>query len=738
MSNSSSFTGVPRALYAAVILSALPGIAMAQGQADTDSTERTSSNDILVVGRSDLGLNLPTQTGSRLGLTPLEMPASISTVDGDAIRARGDLTVADAVSRAPGIANISNQGDGGTALAARGFAGQGSVLQLVRGVRQFPVNGTITFPGDPWNVERIEVLTGPASVLYGQGALGGAINVITKKPSDQQVVDLQASYGSQNTAHVAAGAGGPMGDMFRYRIDASYRRSDGYVDRGKSNSFAIGGEIAFTPSDQLSVSLRADYARREPMRYWGTPLVGGRIDDRLRHRNYEVLDGTIRYDDDRETLTVKWSPNDSVIFSNSTYRMSSKRTWYSLDLYCYIETNGKCGNGLGNGTPGMVYRADNVGILHDNQQIGNQGTVSVKTPLDGAMANDLVLGFDVNYIKHNYSHNFDYSTQVDEVDPFDFDPGYLENRDQTLPRYRTRTRTWAIFGEDRLKLNEQISLVGGFRYEEDRIKRRNVVYTNGVITGSVNAFPGGATQKTFSDFTWRVGAVYQPTPNVSFYGQYATGVDPIGTLTSFTTNATQFLFTNANGDQVEVGMKASFLDGRGAATLAAYRIVKKGLAAQRTINGPIEQIGKQASKGIEASFSLRLLGGFGVEANGTILDAEYKDFLSGNVDLSGNTPFDVPESAANLWLTWEGKGGLRAQAGLRYVGRRFTDTANTFRIPSYTVIDAGISYALAENIAVDLRAFNLFDKDYAISAYNNEQWVLGRPRSAEVAIRARF
>jgi iron complex outermembrane receptor protein len=112
--------------------------------------------------------------------------------------------------------------------------------------------------------------------------------------------------------------------------------------------------------------------------------------------------------------------------------------------------------------------------------------------------------------------------------------------------------------------------------------------------------------------------------------------------------------------------------------------------------------------------------------------------LSVNVDLSGNTRFDVPERAANVWLTWEGNGGLRAQAGLRYVGRRFTDTANTFRIPSYTVIDAGISYALAENIAVDLRAFNLFDKDYAISAYNNEQWVLGRPRSAEVAIRARF
>jgi iron complex outermembrane receptor protein len=713
----------------------MPGVAVAEDRAGSEQTE---AEDILVVGQAGLGLNLPTQTGSRLGLTPLEMPASVSTVDGDAIRMRGDLTVAEAVSRAPGITNASNQGDGGTALAARGFAGQGSVLQLVDGVRQFPLNGTVTFPSDPWNVDRIEVLTGPASVLYGQGALGGAINVITKKPSDRQVIDLQASYGSQNTAQLAAGAGGPLGDVLGYRIDASYRRSDGYVDRGRSKSFALGGALAFTPTDELSISLRADYARKEPMRYWGTPLVAGRIDDRLRHRNYEVSDATIRYIDDRETLTIEWSANDAITFSNATYRMGTKRTWYSLDLYCFIEADGDCRNGLGSGTPGNVYRADNVGIIHDSQQVGNQGTVAIKTPLSGAMANDLVLGFDANYIKHDYSHNFDFSTYTDEVDPFDFDPGFLASRDQTLPRYRTRTREWAIFGEDRVKLNSRLSLIAGFRYEEDRVKRRNYVYTDGVISGTANAFPGGVGQKKFTDFTWRIGAIYQPSPTISFYGQYATGVDPVGTLTTFTTNAAQFVFTNATGDQVEAGIKATFLDGRGSATFAAYRIVKKGLAAQRVTNGPIEQIGKQASQGIEASLSLLIAGGFGIEANGTILDAEYKSFLSGNVDLSGNTPFDVPERAGNLWLTWQGDGGLRAQTGLRYVGRRYTDTANAFRIPGYTVIDAGISYAVTKNVAIDLRGLNLFDERYAISAYNNEQWILGRPRSVEVALRGRF
>ena len=119
------------------------------------------------------------------------------------------------------------------------------------------------------------------------------------------------------------------------------------------------------------------------------------------------------------------------------------------------------------------------------------GTASIKTPLGGARSNDLVLGFDVNYIKLRYDNNFAFATYTDQVDPFTFDPGILQNRAETLPRYRTRTGEWAIFGEDRLKLTEKLSVIGGFRYEEDRVKRRNYVYTNGQISGTANAFPGG-------------------------------------------------------------------------------------------------------------------------------------------------------------------------------------------------------------------------------------------------------
>ena len=279
-------------LTGSFVLLALPATGAAQAQG-ADTAAAGTSADILVVGRSDV-LTLPTFTGSRLGLTPLETPASIAMVAGDEIRARGDLSVVDAVTRAPGFSSVANLGNGGTALAARGFSGQGSVLQLVDGVRLFPVAGTITFPTDPWNVDRIEVLSGPTSVLYGQGALGGAINILTKKPSsDRTELDGELSYGSQNTVHAAVGAGGPIADRLSYRIDGSYRRSDGFVDRGRSRSYAIAAALRFEAADTLSFTLRDDYGDSRPTRYFGTPLIDGRLDTSIRHRNYNVADAEV-------------------------------------------------------------------------------------------------------------------------------------------------------------------------------------------------------------------------------------------------------------------------------------------------------------------------------------------------------------------------------------------------------------------------------------------------------------
>ncbi|GLV23338.1 TonB-dependent receptor [Sphingobium sp. TomMM35A] len=691
--------------------------------------EAADTAAILVTGHVDAAiLTQPNSTGSRLGLTPLETPATITTLDGSAIRARGDQSIAEAVSRAPGISNAANLGNGNTSLSARGFTGQGSVLQLVDGVRLFPAAGTITFPTDPWMIERIHILSGPASVLYGQGALGGAVNVIPREPGeDRTSIDAEIGYGSQDSFHAAVGMGGPLTDGIFYRADISYRQSDGYVDRGRSRSLALSGTLRWKPVDTFAMTLRHDYGDQRPMRYFGTPLIDGEIDDRIVRNNYNVSDGAARFKDNRTTLQLDWRLSDAVTISNQVYRLTSKRFWRNLESYCWVAEDGFCPNGhIGDAsTPGSIYRADNIGIVHDQTQWGSQGSVVFHSPLSDVIANDLVFGYDLNSVRLVYSHDFGSDPQVSPVNPYEYNPGLFFDTQGIAPRYRTATREYAFFAENRLKLSDAFSIVGGIRYEHDRVKRWTID-----ATGAETA----AFTKRLANTTWRIGAVYQPRPDVSLYAQYSTGVDPLGTLTTY--SGGQVAFSHAKGDQVEIGAKASFLDGRGSATIAAYRIVKKGLLAQRTPTGPIDQVGQRSTKGVEASVSLDLRDGFGIEANGAILDARLDDFVSGDEDYGGNTPPNIPERTANLWLRWDAVTQIQVRGGLRYVGPNWSDNGNRFRIPGYVTIDASLSYALAPSIAVDLRLFNLTGKRYAVTSYNDEQWILGRPRSVDVTLRA--
>ena len=693
------------------------------------AAEDQSTDSILVLGQQHQALTDVATTGSRLGLTPLETPASVYVIDGDAIRARGDLSIMEAESRAPGIANAGNLGNGGTALSARGFSGQGSALQLIDGVRLFPVAGTITFPTDPWMADRIEVLNGPASVLYGQGALGGAVNVLTRQPNlTRTEMEGEIGGGSQDSYHAAAGIGGPVGSRLGYQADVSYRRSDGYVSRGDSRSIALSGTLLWKPTETLTLALRDDFGRQRPMRYFGTPLVDNRLDKSIRRRNYNVADANVRFRDNRTALQTDWSPGGAISITNTAYRLTSDRSWRNLESYCWIAADGFCPNGYNGsaGTPGRIYRTDNLGIGHDQVQWGDQGSIKIAMPLAAGIANTLVAGFDVNLVKLTYSHNFGSDPQIDEVAPTGFSPGRFFDTQGVAPRYRTRTNEYAFFAENRLKLGETVSVVGGLRAERDRIRRWTIAEASETF----------ALEKRLHNTTWRVGGVYQPRPTLSFYAQYATGVDPLGTLTTYSTGQVQY--SNATGDQVEAGAKATFLNGHGTATIAAYKIVKKKLLAQQTPTSPIEQVGQRSAKGIEASLSLDVTAGFGIEANGSLLNARFDDFLSGTADYRGNTPPGVPERTANLWLRWDATDRLQARGGLRHVGRSYSDNANTFRVPAYTVLDATFSFALTPRVVVDLRLYNLTDRAYAITAYNDQQWVLGRPRSFDLAVRAAF
>lgn len=695
------------------------GSALAQSGGATASGNSNSLAPVQVEAsrHTPLAMDEPTQTGSRLGLTPLETPASIEVLTGDTIRARGDVSVIDAVTRATGITADPSPGNGGTSMVARGFSGHSSVMQLFDGTRLYVGAGTVTFPFDTWSIDRIEVLRGAASVMYGDGAIGGAVNIVPKKPTRGPIEnEALVSFGSDATRQIAFGSGGAINDRLSYRLDVSHRHSNGFMARGESESLAIGAAVRLDVSPDLNITLSHDEGRQSPERYYGVPLINGRLDRRTLGLNYNPEDAELKYRDSWTRLDAVWTPSSAVTVRNQLYRLETKRHWRNSEVYGYMPDSG------------LVGRDDYLEIGHHQEQVGNRSDIAWRHDLFG-MANQVLAGFDVNRIDFLGSSDTPYGG-YSEVDPFFFAPGRYESPQPYLPRYRAQARTYAFFAEDRLAINDRWSVVAGLRWDHARVSRVD-------LTRPVNNF-----ERTFVYGTGRVGVVYAPDAAQSFYGQIARAADPLGSL--LTTSTSQSQFDLATGRQVEVGYKRQLADNRGAWSIAAYKIEKRKLLSRSAGDPTVsQQIGQQSSQGIEATLDLLLTSTLRLEANAARLRARYDDFNErvGNklISRAGNTPKEVPEASANVWLNWRFLPQWEAGLGLRYVGSRQVDDANTRKIGSYTVADASVSWQANPSLKLALRAFNLGDRKYPVSFSNGgDQWLLGRPRSFEVSALVKF
>ncbi len=282
---------------------------------------------ITVVGGSDTALTSEASTGSNLGLTPMQTPASVDIISREQIESRGDASVIEAITRAPGFSAVPHPGNGNSALSVRGFTDSTSVMRLYDGLRQYGGVG-LTFPFDTWSVERIEVLRGPASVIYGDGAIGGVVNVIPKRPTRGPIQnEVQATIGTQDTARLGLGSGGALSDTLSYRLDVSGNYTDGYVDRGQSGDATFSGALRWDATPDLNMTLSYAYGYQRPMRYFGTPMINGEQDDAVRKQNYNVADSFMRFRDQWTQLDTVWTQNDATTVSARLYHVQSDRDW---------------------------------------------------------------------------------------------------------------------------------------------------------------------------------------------------------------------------------------------------------------------------------------------------------------------------------------------------------------------------------------------------------------------------
>ena len=496
----------------------------------------------------------------------------------------------------------------------------------------------------------------------------------------------------------------------------SHNQSDGWVERGESQSTAVSGSMTFAVTPRLDITLSEDFGHQEPARYFGSVLVDGRLVESLQEVNYNVADAGMRFKDSWTQLKADWRPLRNVVVRNNFNVLTSNRFWRNAERYEYVPATN------------LVNRRTYIEIFHDQLQFGEHAEATISTSPAGR-TNTTTVGLDYSWTRFQHTNNSPYRGSS-IVDLTNSNPGLFINLAGTSRDFRSRQDQYSVFAENRFAVSPRWSVVGGIRLDHYEIKR---------LAQRV----GTTSARSFTPVNWRGGVVYAVRPDLSLYGQYATATDSVSTL--LTLRPSQQLFDLTPGRQVEAGAKQALANGRVEWAVAGYHIVKEKLLVPDPNDPTLRvQIGQQSSRGVEVSTSVDLGIGLRVDANAALLDAHYDDFtllVAGVLtSYAGNTPTNVPQRLSNVWLTWN-LTQFQVQGGLRYMGRRYLDRGNLTTTPSVTVVDAGISRSLTDRLSVNLRATNLFDKFYLASVRGAPIPLRGRfgaPRIVELTLNTRF
>jgi iron complex outermembrane receptor protein len=682
---------------------------------------------VIVTGVADrqLLLDARTDTGSRLGLTARETPAIVDILSERQIAELGARTNVEALNRAPGVTSSLPATSPG-APTMRGFSG-GAVGLLYDGMRvASPL--IYTRASDSFMFERIEILKGPASVLYGEGALAGAINLVPKRAIlDEVRTDALASYGSYDSIRLAGDVNVPLGERAALRGVAAHGRSAGYVHDTDSEFFASSLSATLKPTDRLLLEFAADYSEDDYQTAdLGTPLVpraiardpssaaagpGDLVIDRaLRKTNFNVTDAIL----DSDTLwlrsRVRWEINDALTFSNEFGNYRSDRRFINAEIFNF------------NRISGLIDRSTGI-VTHDIEYTIERPMLSGDITI-GGLRNRFAIGAEASSLSFATRRYFATTTSVDLFEPV---RGTFPGGTSSLqpPNQTSDVDVAAVFFENAIDLTSRWMVAGGMR--------RDWIDLDRLI---VNA---PAFKRDYSALSYRLGTVYDLAPKTQLFAQYSKAVAPIGNLLSLSIANSRFDLTE--GNSVEAGVKSSFWDERVDVTFAGYRLVQDDIITRDPSNPALSvQGGRQSSRGVELSLSAAVTSELRIDANYTKLDAQFDELIeAGGISREGKTPPRIPETIANLFAFYSFEAlPVTVSAGLRHAGRFYTDNANTIRARGYTTIDAAIGYRVSFG-EITLRGRNLSDEFYVdYSDVSTTQFQVGAPRTVEIALLASF
>jgi iron complex outermembrane receptor protein len=631
-------------------------------------TVRAESND----DADSTAYNRTSATTATKTDTPImETPMSIQVVPKQVLQDQQAYRIQDAVKNVSGVQQYST--NGGTFGGDSTFVVRGFELDNVRYRNGVRVSGrnAISNVTDFANLERIEVLKGPASGLYGRIEPGGLINTVTKKASTVPYYSVEQRFGSYDHYRTEANATGALTNdgSLAYRLDLSYLDTNSFRDDVFNDRVFVAPSVTWKPLERTEFNLSFEYLDEDRTYDSGIPLVNGRFASVPISRTV-----TQKGSADRGSswlVDFNWTHefNDYLKLRNGV--LASDGTSSMQEIYA---------NGAADAN-GNVDRGGWLGSLANDQQ-----TVYL----------DLTGKFETFGVKHTALIGGDYYHQsrdvlatsrvIDRINVFTTARPYIDLKAADVPPYgfsAVQTDEWyGVYFQDEMTLWDQLHIMGGGRYD---------MATFGSGFSDQNLPEARALYSDIEEnhFSPRVGVLYQPLQWLSLYGHF---VESFGTNNGRQQSGKPFAPQIAT--EYEGGIKTSFFDGRLTGTLAYYHLTKQNVLTTDPNNPNLSvAIGEARSQGLEADFSGRLTDGLNAIVTYAYTDTAITKDNSGN---QGNRLPYVPAHAGSFWLKYDFQEeflhGFSVGAGVYTADKRYGDAANSYSDGAYARLDLMAAY----------------------------------------------
>jgi iron complex outermembrane recepter protein len=654
------------------------------------------NNTVEVVGH----LSGRSEAGTKTNTPLLETPQTLDVISADEVAAQGAQTVAQSLRYASGVfSEPRGVMTGLDYFYARGFL----INQFVDGLRTLSGEYSLPQP-DPYFLERIEVLSGPASVLYGQAEPGGVLNLVTKRASPETLREVQIQAGSFGRLQAQFDLNGALTDTLSGRVTGAWKDADTQVDFARERRRAIAPTLTWRPSDATSLTFLANYQEDPDVGYYNWSPSSGTVTDNPAIAGGRLPTSLYTGDPafDRWSRTVRTAGtefehrfNEHLTFRQNL-RYSSADSDFRNFYSSFLDEDGH-----------TLHRyAWAVGDNASNWNTDNRLEIRFGT---AEVTHLLLTGIDTQHLHYQQQLGYDFAN----VPPLDLaDPVYgVSLDDPPLASDALQRRKQAG-----LYLQDQIS-AGGFRILLGGRKDWTRTETAQRIDDEGNYFDGVTDSDRQDAFTGRAGVFYLFKSGVAPYLSYTESFQP-QSGTDFAGNA----FEPTTGRQVEAGVKYQLAESSAFVTLSIYQLEQQNVVASDEAHpGNVVQTGEIRSRGAELSGAAR----FGVLQLTASLAHVDQEVTAGDVDFGpqlGNSPATIPENQGSLWADFSVPGNCAGQLGFalgtRYLGASWGDDANSFRVPARTLFDAAVHFdtaagdGLLANLHLAVNLTNLFDETY--------------------------